>query len=50
MYVIRPFQNMHQNAPGSQILNFQNIFDSACDKIRLEIHLAENFFGSLISI
>ena len=23
---------------GGQILNFQNTFDGACDKIRMEIH------------
>jgi len=26
---------MHRNAPGGQILNFQNTSDWACDKIRL---------------
>ena len=31
------WQNMHWNAPGGQILNFQNTFGNVCDKIRLEI-------------
>jgi hypothetical protein len=34
---IRPCQNMHRNAPGVQILDFKNTFDSVCDEIRLEI-------------
>jgi hypothetical protein len=28
---------MHRNAPGVQILDFKNTFDSVCDEIRLEI-------------
>ena len=32
---IGPCQNMHRNAPGGQILNFQNIFDRACDDIKM---------------
>ena len=43
---------MHQGmggGGGGQILNFQNTFDRACVKIRMEIQ-TENFFGSLISM
>jgi hypothetical protein len=32
---IRSWQNMHRNAPGGQIFNFQNTFDRACDEIRM---------------
>ena len=32
---IHSWQNMHRNAPGGQILNFQNTFDRACDEIRM---------------
>ena len=34
---------------GGQIFNFQNIFDRACDEIRME-RQTENFFRSLISM
>jgi hypothetical protein len=46
---IRPCQNIHQNAPGGQILNFQNTFDRAWIEIRMKIQ-TENFFGILISM
>ena len=40
--------NMHRNAQGGQIFNFQKTFDWPCDEIRMEIQ-TENFFRSLIS-
>jgi hypothetical protein len=33
---IRPWQNMHRNASGSNF-NFQNTFERACDEFRLKI-------------
>ena len=45
---ICPCQNIHRNAPGSQIKNFQNTFDRPWNEIRMKIQL-ENFFGILIS-
>ena len=45
---IRPCQNIHRNAPGGQILNFQNTLDRAWNEIRMKIQ-TENFFGILIS-
>jgi hypothetical protein len=41
-------QNIHRNAPGGQILIFQNTFDRAWNEIRMKIQ-TENFFGILIS-
>jgi hypothetical protein len=34
---IRPCQNIHRNAPGDQILNFQNTFDRPWNEIRMKI-------------
>jgi hypothetical protein len=33
---IRPCQNIHRNAPGDQILNFQNTLDRAWNEIRMK--------------
>jgi hypothetical protein len=46
---IHPLRNMHRNAQGDQIFNFQKTFDRPCDEIRMEIQ-TENFFRSLISM
>ena len=48
IHTIRPCQNIHRNAPGGQICNFQIALDRASNEIRMKIH-TENFFGILIS-
>jgi hypothetical protein len=45
---IRPCQNIHRNAPGGEIFNFQIALDRASNEIRMKIQ-TENFFGILIS-